>query len=423
MPGRSDFDSRRQTAAGTNWARHLVPSPQSETENFIADVREFLAENLDDDLRRAARLTTGVHSHIDASQRWYKILADKGWIAPAWPKEFGGTGWSASQCHLFNLECTHAGAPLLCQIGIRHLGPVLMAHGSQAQKDQYLPAILSGEHIWCQGYSEPPAGSDLAALKLKAERVGDEYVLNGTKLWTTGAHFSTHMFCLARTSIDARKQEGITYLLIDMATSGITIEPIISISGEHELNQVFFDNVRVPVANRVGPEGEGWRVAKDQMQFARSNNINTAWVREMLTRLSDFCAGEKTGYGSVLADDPNFGGRLAQADVQLKSIEMMELRVLAASEAGQNPGALSSMLKTRGSEVKQQVSELAAEAAAYYGLPLQHAALDPFAQCSIIGSEGAATALPTYLNERAATIYSGASEIQRDVLAKRVLGL
>ncbi|MCR9279880.1 MAG: acyl-CoA dehydrogenase family protein [Pseudomonadaceae bacterium] len=401
----------------------MAPSPHSDEEHFREEVRAFLAENLDDELRRAARLTTGVHSHIDASQRWYKILADKGWIAPTWPKEFGGTGWSASQCHLFNLECTRAGAPLLCQIGIRHLGPVLMAHGTQAQKDCYLPAILSGEHIWCQGYSEPPAGSDLAALKLKAERGGDEYVLNGTKLWTTGAHFSTHMFCLARSATGARKQEGITYLLIDMTTPGITIEPIISISGEHELNQVFFDNVRVPVANRVGPEGEGWRVAKDQMQFARSNNINTAWVRETLTRLSRFCATESTGYGDILADDPAFARRLAQADILLQSIEMMELRVLAANEAGHNPGALSSMLKTRGSEVKQRVSELAADAVAYYGLPLQHTALNPFAPCSIIGSEVAATALPTYLNERAATIYSGASEIQRDVLAKRVLGL
>lgn len=401
----------------------MFVSLPTEAEHFRAEVREFLRDHLDDELRRASRLTTGVHSHIDASQRWYKILSAKGWIAPTWPKAFGGAGWSALECHLFNLECAQAGAPLLCQIGIRHLGPVLMAHGSTAQKDHYLPAILSGEHIWCQGYSEPPAGSDLAALKLKAERIGDDYRLNGTKLWTTGAHFSTHMFCLARTSVDARKQEGITYLLIDMATTGITVEPIISISGEHELNQVYFDNVRVPVANRVGSEGEGWRVAKDQMQFARSNNINTAWVRELLTRLGTFCATEQTGYGKTLAEDEAFASRMSETDILLQSVEMMELRVLAAISAGQNPGALSSMLKTRGSEVKQQVTELAAEAVAYYGLPFQHAALDPFASHSIIGPEAAVTALPTYLNERAATIYSGASEIQRDVLAKRVLGL
>lgn len=405
----------------------MTDSLPAEAERFRREVRSFLEDNLDDELRRSARLTTGVHTNIEASQRWFKKLAAKGWSAPTWPAEFGGTGWSELECHVFSMECAHAGAPLLCQLGVRHLGPVLMAHGSQAQRERYLPAILSGEHIWCQGYSEPTAGSDLAALKLKAERVGDHYRLNGSKLWTTGAHFSTHMFCLARTSDDGCKQAGITYLLVDMASPGISVEPIISISGEHELNQVFFDDVLVAVEERVGEEGNGWRVAKDQMQFARSNNVNTGWVRESLSRLRQLCAIEPAGDGSSLAEDLAFAARVAEVDVFLQGVEGMEQRVLAAVSVGQSPGALSSMLKTRGSEAKQRVTELVTEAAAYYGLPSQHAVLaagnSHSGAATIVGPEAAVTAMPTYLNERASTIYSGASEIQRDVLAKRVLGL
>ena len=401
----------------------MTLSLTAEEVRFQGTVRDFLASNLDAELRRAAQRTAGVHSDIHASQRWYKILAKQGWIAPTWPVEYGGTGWSDRECYLFNRECAAAGAPLLCQLGIRHLGPVLMAHGSEAQKARYLPSILSGEHIWCQGYSEPTAGSDLAALKLKAERIGDHYRLNGSKLWTTGAHFSTHMFCLARTSCGQRKQEGITYLLIDMSTPGVSVEPIFSLSGDHELNQVFFDDVSVPIENRVGEEGAGWRVAKDQMQFARSNNVNTSWVRESLNRLRALADTAQKGDGCNLARDGNFASRLAEMDVSLQSIELMELRLLALTSTGESPGALSSLLKTRGSEVKQRVTELAVEAAAYYGLPSQRAIIEHARDDLVVGPEETATAMAGYLNERAATIYSGASEIQRDVLAKRVLGL
>lgn len=400
-----------------------VAEEPDETEAFRAQVRTFLAEHLDDELRAAARLTIGAFSDIDVSQRWYKILAKQGWIAPTWPVEHGGTGWNAQQRYIFAMECYHAGAPLLFNGGIRHLGPVLMAHGSEAQKAHYLPRILSGEDLWCQGYSEPTAGSDLARLMLSAVCEDHEYVLNGSKLWTTGAHVSTHMFCLARTSMQGPLQAGVTFLLLPMDSPGLTVDPIISISGEHELNQVFFDNVRVPLENRVGAENAGWRVAKVLMQFARSNNVNTGWVREKLRQLSILSSTESNGFGATLADDLDFSTRLHEADIALQAVEAMEMRVMSATAKDGSPGAFSSMLKTRGSEVKQLVTELSALAAAHYGLPFQPCALNPLASDTFVGKRGHVTAMPSYLTERAATIYSGSSEVQRDVLAKRVLGL
>ena len=386
-------------------------------------VREFLRDNLDEELKAAASLTTGVHSEIEASQRWYRILAKQGWVANTWPEEFGGTGWNALERYIFGIECFRAGAPLLFNMGIRHIGPILMAEGTDAQRQRFLPAVLSGEHIWCQGYSEPGAGSDLAALKLKAERQGDNYILNGSKIWTTGAHFATHMFCLARTDDSGPKQAGITFLLLKMSTPGIDVQPIVSISGDHEFNQVFFNDVVVPVENRVGDEGDGWRVTKSLMQHARTTNVNTGWVREALARLKRLAAREANGDGGTLCQDTAFRRKLAEAEIFLERVTVLELQVLAATHKGESPGAISSVLKTLGSEVKQQITELAAEAVAWYGLPFQPEALNPYADYAPIGRPEGVTAMPSYLNERAATIYSGASEIQRDVLAKRVLGL
>jgi alkylation response protein AidB-like acyl-CoA dehydrogenase len=386
-------------------------------------VREFLRDNLDEELKAAASLTTGVHSEIEASQRWYRILAKQGWVANTWPEEFGGTGWNALERYIFGIECFRAGAPLLFNMGIRHIGPILMAEGTDAQRQRFLPAVLSGEHIWCQGYSEPGAGSDLAALKLKAERQGDNYILNGSKIWTTGAHFATHMFCLARTDDSGPKQAGITFLLLEMSTPGIDVQPIVSISGDHEFNQVFFNDVVVPVENRVGDEGDGWRVTKSLMQHARTTNVNTGWVREALARLKRLAAREANGDGGTLCQDTAFRRKLAEAEIFLERVTVLELQVLAATHKGESPGAISSVLKTLGSEVKQQITELAAEAVAWYGLPFQPEALNPYADYAPIGRPEGVTAMPSYLNERAATIYSGASEIQRDVLAKRVLGL
>ena len=386
-------------------------------------VRDFLDEKLDEQLKAAARLTTGVHTEIQASQRWYRILADQGWIANTWPEEYGGTGWDALERYIFGIECFRAGAPLLFNMGIRHIGPILMAEGTETQRQRYLPGVLSGEHIWCQGYSEPGAGSDLASLKLKAKKVDDHYLLNGSKIWTTGAHFATHMFCLARTDDSGPKQAGISFLLLDMETPGIEVQPILSISGDHEFNQVFFNDVKVPIENRVGPEGDGWRVTKSLMQHARATNVNTGWVREALARVKRLAARQANGYGGFLCQDSAFSRKVAEAEICLERVTMLELQVLAATHRGESPGPVSSVLKTLGTEAKQQITELAAEAIAWYGLPFQPAALNPYADEAPIGPADGVTALPSYLNERAATIYSGASEIQRDVLAKRVLGL
>ena len=390
---------------------------------FRARVRAFLDANLDEELRNAARLTTGVYTDIEAGRRWFDILARQGWSAPTWPTAFGGTGWNALQRYLFDFECFQAGAPLLFNMGVRHIGPILMAQGTPSQQAHYLPRILSGTDIWCQGYSEPGAGSDLAALKLKAERDGDDYVLTGSKIWTTGAHFATDMFALVRTADTGTKQEGITFLLLRMDTPGLAVEPILNLAGEHEFNQVIFNQVRVPVANRVGAEHDGWRVAKSLMQHARSNNVNTGWVREALARLVRLAMTEPDGGGHCLARDSGFRRRLAEAEIFLQRLEVLELRVLTATHQGDSPGAISSVLKTLGSELKQAITELAAAAVGYYGLPFQPQALNSASGWSPIGPSRATTAIPSYLNERAATVYSGASEIQRDVLAKRVLGL
>jgi alkylation response protein AidB-like acyl-CoA dehydrogenase len=390
---------------------------------FRNEVREFLDQELGEDLRRASRLTIGTYTEMKACMRWYRILSKQGWIAPSWPEEYGGTGWDDLQRHIFGIECFKAGAPLLFNMGIRHIGPVLIAHGTQAQRDFYIPRILSGEDIWCQGYSEPTAGSDLAALKLRAERRGDEYILNGTKLWTTGAHFAQRIFCLVRTSDEGKKQAGITFLVMPMNAPGITVEPIISLNGQHECNQVFFDDVRVPVANRVGEENDGWRVAKVLMQFARSNNINMAWVREALQRIREAAEIESDGFGGKLITDADFSMKLSRTEINLMGVETLELRMLSEMSGNNNPGAMSSLLKSRASELIQEVSELLVEAVAWYGFPFQLEALDPFTDSEFVGPEYALPAVLLYLNQRSTTIASGSSEIQRDVLAKRVLGL
>lgn len=390
---------------------------------FRNEVREFLDDQLTEDLRRASRLTVGTYTDMSACNRWYKILSKKGWIAPGWPEEYGGTGWDEMQSHIFGIECFRAGAPLLFNMGIRHIGPVMMAHGTQEQRDLYLPRILSGEDIWCQGYSEPGAGSDLAALKLRAERRGDEYILNGTKMWTTGAHFAQRIFCLVRTSDEGKKQAGITFLVMAMDTPGITVQPILSLNGLHEFNQVFFEDVRVPVANRVGEENDGWRVAKVLMQFARSNNINMAWVREALQRVREAAEIESDGQQGPLVCDPDFSAKLSSTEIRLLGVESLELRLLSEMSGDKNPGAMSSLLKSRASELIQQVSELMLEAVAWYGFPFQMEALDPFTESEFVGPEYALPATCLYLHQRSTTIASGSSEIQRDVLAKRVLGL
>jgi alkylation response protein AidB-like acyl-CoA dehydrogenase len=365
---------------------------------FRAEVRSFLAEQLPPELARAGRRATSVFSHPDHSVPWQQILTARGWGAIDWPVEYGGTGWSAMQKYIFSAECARAGAPSLLPQGLKMVAPVLMHYGSDEQKAFFLPRILSGEHYWCQGFSEPGSGSDLASLKLKAERDGNHYVLNGSKIWTTHAHFANWMFALVRTSTEGKPQAGISFVLIDMATPGLKVDPIISLAGEHELNQVFFDNVRVPVANRLGEENDGWSVAKYLLTFERGGRYAPA-LFAALARLE----GEA-------GDDPVLQERLRREAVTLEALEALELKSIGAS--GAKAGLFASVLKVQGTEAAQRIDVLACEIAGLAG----------WAAADGQSPDLLATALPRYLNGRAATIYAGSNEIQRDLIARAVLG-
>lgn len=375
---------------------------------FRAEVRAFLAESLTPELARAGRRATSVFAHRDHALAWQKILTARGWGAIDWPVEYGGTGWSPMQKYVFAAECARAGTPNLLPQGQKMVAPVLMHYGTQEQKDFFLPRILSGEHYWCQGFSEPGSGSDLASLKLKAEREpapaeagGDHYVLNGSKIWTTHAHFANWMFALVRTSNEGKPQAGISFLLIDMATPGLTVDPIISLAGEHELNQVFFDNVRVPVANRLGEENDGWSVAKYLLNYERGGRYAPGLFAQ-LAKLEDE-AGE----------DPVLRERLRREAVTLEALEALELKSIAAQTAGDGAklGLYASVLKVQGTEAAQRIDVLACEIAGLAG----------WAVADGQSPDLLATALPRYLNGRAATIYAGSNEIQRDLIAKAVL--
>ncbi len=365
---------------------------------FRAEVREFLRDNLPPELARAGRRATSVFSHPDHSIPWQKILTAKGWGAIDWPVEYGGTGWTPMQKYIFSAECARAGAPNLLPQGLKMVAPVLMHYGTDEQKAYFLPRILSGEHYWCQGFSEPGSGSDLASLKLKAERDGDHYVLNGSKIWTTHAHFANWMFALVRTSSDGKPQAGISFLLIDMATPGLKVDPIISLAGEHELNQVFFDNVRVPVANRLGEENDGWSVAKYLLTFERGGRYAPGLFAQ-LAKLED-----------EVGDDPVLHERLRREKVTLEALEALELKSINAS--GAKSALYASVLKVQGTEAAQRIDTLACEIAGLAG----------WAEADGQSPDLLATALPRYLNGRAATIYAGSNEIQRDLIARAVLG-
>ena len=389
---------------------------------FRDEVRAFLDEKLTPELREAGQLTTSVFTDKKWNLAWQKVLYEKGWVAPNWPAEYGGTGWTEMQKYIFASECARAGTPHLSPMGLRMCGPMLMKFGTKEQKEFYLPRILSGEDYWCQGYSEPGSGSDLASLQCKAVRDGDEYVINGTKIWTTHAHFANRMFCLVRTDASGKPQEGITFVLIDMDTPGIKIDPIITLAGEHEVNQVFFDDVRVPVANRVGEENDGWTVAKYLLEFERGGS-SAPGLWEGVEKIRAVAEGEQAGTGERLIDDKGFARKLADAEIELKSIEMTEHRVMAELAGGKNPGPASSMLKTKGTEMRQRLDEIAIETIAYYAGVNQMDAREPGSNVEPIGPADGMVFMPSYLNNRAASIYGGSNEVQRNIMAKLVLGL
>ena len=389
---------------------------------FRDEVRAFLDQSLTPELREAGRRATSVFMDKRYSLAWQKILHAKGWVAPSWPKPYGGTGWSDMQRYIFAAEYAHAGAPSLAPMGLRMVGPCIMRHGSETQRAHYLPRILSGEDYWCQGYSEPGSGSDLASLQLKALSDGDDYVLNGSKIWTTHAHWANRMFCLVRTRFDAKAQAGITFLLLDMASPGITVKPIITLAGEHEVNQVFFDDVRVPKANRLGAENDGWTVAKYLLEFERGGGSG-AGLKIALQRIRALAGAQNSDDGDCLLGDPAFAAKLSAAAIAIEAIEMTEHRVMSALSAGKNPGPASSMLKMQGTEAIQRLDELAIEALGAYAAVDQPQARLAGSNTPPIGPPEGLLAMARYLNNRAASIYGGSNEIQRDIVARLVLGL
>jgi hypothetical protein len=376
---------------------------------FRDEVRGWLNANLPKDLRD--KVANYEELGREDLLRWHKILAKKGWVAPAWPKEFGGTGWNVVQRYIFEEELGYVGSPPLIPFGLAMCGPVLLRFGTEAQKKKFLPRIYNGDDFWCQGYSEPGSGSDLASLKTKAERVsdksGDHYIVNGQKIWTTLGHCADWIFCLVRTdSTLSKRQEGISFLLIDMKTPGITVRPLILMDGGHEVNEVFFDNVKVPVENLVFEEGKGWTVAKYLLGHERMGTGRIGASKRELAKLKQFAAAQTGDDGRPLTEDPRFRDKLTRLEVELMALEITNLRFLdQMRRSNQPPGADVSMLKIKGTEIQQTLSELMMQA------------VDP-------GADGQFTGLAKrYCNMRKTTIYAGSNEIQRNIISKMTLGL
>jgi alkylation response protein AidB-like acyl-CoA dehydrogenase len=396
---------------------------------FRDEVRAFIATAYDDDMRAHMAQSKNGHINKEGQVRWLKRLHEKGWIAPDWPVEYGGTGWTPAQKYIFEMEMALAGAPSTQTMGLRMCAPVIMAFGTDAQKKEHLPKILATDIWWCQGYSEPGAGSDLASLSLKAERDGDHYVLNGSKIWTTYAQWADWMFCLVRTSNEEIRQKGISFLLLDMKTPGITIAPLPTLDGpaegEQEINQVFFENVRVPISNLVGKEGEGWTCAKYLLQFERGNAYAPG-LTNMLAKVKKIASVEPSDGGRRMMDDPDFRKKLSELQIKVDALNATELRMFAARTAGEAMGASSSMLKLEGSQAQQAVTELALEAAGIYAQPFVQdtwAEIEGRTNTPRAGPDYAATVAPHYFNYRKTSIYAGSNEIQHNIIAKMVLGL
>lgn len=388
---------------------------------FRDEVRTFLKDNIPNDIKERARVGWNYLPKEDYI-RWQKALYDRGWIAPNWPEEYGGPGWTAAQRFIFEEETASASCPRIQPFGVTMVGPVIYTFGNDAQKDKYLPRILSSDDWWCQGYSERGSGSDLAALATRAVREGDEYVINGHKIWTSGAHRADWMFCLVRTSTEGKRQEGITFLLIDMKTPGIEVKPIISMDGYNNLNEVFFDDVRVPVENRIGEENKGWTYAKYLLGNERTGIAGIGRSKSELDRLKGMARAEVTE-GSRLIDDPAFAQEISQIEADLTGLEVYNLRCLAEAAAGRPPGAEASMLKIRGTEIEQAINATMVEALAYYGAPYVHTGLNWASNEGPVGPEYADGVMAQHLLKRAATIYGGTTEVQKNVIAKAVLGL
>jgi len=387
---------------------------------FADEVRQWVRAHLSPETRDRVLH----HKHLDKEEQvtWQRQLHERGWGAPHWPKEYGGTGWNSIQTYLFDEVLSEEGAPAALPFGLSMIGPVLMAFGSQRQKDYYLPRILRMDDWWCQGFSEPGAGSDLASLRTTAVLDGDQWVINGQKTWTTLGQYANIIFLLARTDPAAKKQQGISMLIADMDAPGITVRPIITLDGEHEVNEVFFDNVRVPKENIVGEPGMGWTYAKFLLSHERTNIARIGRSKSELTRLKQI-ASQETVDGVPLIQDPTFRKKIAAVEIELMALELTNLRMIAAERSGHAPGAEANMLKIRGSEIQQTLTELMMEAVGPYALPFSPEAREPGWNGEPIGPEYAAPLASDYFNFRKVTIYGGSNEIQRNILAKSVLKL
>ncbi len=388
---------------------------------FRAEVREFVTRNLPAGIRD--KLAAGHHPSKDDIVTWTRILANKGWGAPHWPVEWGGTGWDPIKLSIFTDEIQRANAPESLAFGTSMVGPVIYTFGSQAQKERFLPRILDLRDWWCQGFSEPGAGSDLAGLRTKAERDGDEWVLNGQKTWTTLAQYADWIFVLARTDASVKKQEGISFFLCDMKTPGVTVRPIQTIDGGFEVNEVFFDNVRIPAENLVGQENKGWDYAKFLLSNERNGIARVGVSKARLAKIRRLASAVTYGDKPKLAD-PVFRMKLAAAEVELKALEMTQMRVIAASRSAPKgkPNPMSSVLKIKGSELQQTTTELLMDVVGPYALPFAEDHGDRWNEPGI-GPDWASTIAPTYFNTRKVSIYGGSNEIQRSIIAKAILGL
>ena len=387
---------------------------------FRDEVRAFIAENYPEEMRGTAGREDLTREQYLA---WHKILGKKGWAAPAWPEKYGGTGWTSTQRYIWGEENARVDAMMPLPFGIAMVAPVIYTFGSDAQKERYLPKILSGEEWWCQGYSEPGAGSDLASVKTTAVRDGDHYVINGQKTWTTLAQHADWGFFLCRTDADAKKpQEGISFILIDMKTPGIEVRPIITIDGGHEVNEVWLTDVRVPVANRVGEENKGWTYAKFLLAHERSGIAGVARSKRGIERLRDIASTEVID-GEPLIEDNSFSRKISQLEIDLTALEFTELRTLAGEAQGKGPGPESSILKVKGTEIQQRLTELTLEAVGHYGTPYFRGFPEDGSNEFPIGPDYAHYSAPMYFNMRKTSIYGGSNEIQRNIITKMILGL
>jgi alkylation response protein AidB-like acyl-CoA dehydrogenase len=380
---------------------------------FREEIRALLRDELTPEIMIGNKNSTTSLGDNDAAMAWQAILHKRGWAGVAWPKEFGGPGWSSNQRYIFNSECEKAGAPKLIPLGLRMLAPVIFRYGTKEQQNHYLPKMLSAEHYWCQGYSEPGSGSDLASLKTRAIKDGDEYIVNGTKIWTTHAQYADHIFCLVRTNTDVKKQAGISFLLIKMDSPGIVVEPIITLAGDHEVNQVFFDNVRVPLNNLVGPENEGWNVAKYLLEFERGGSSVSTRLKVDMAELNMMLRD--------LPEEHELKKRTAITTIEVDALSQMETNMQAKVASGKTPGAGSSLMKMMASSLGQQIATLQMETKANYSIPHNNKLL--LEGQDTIGRKQGQTATANYLNERASSIFGGAREVQKNIIAKSVLGL